>query len=359
MRNENSGLIDLDALLGKAAEAAAPVPASSTPDQSPAPAEKTTRAAVATRIDSTSQTEAARVDPVSKRDPSSVPASSGGSTDSLGGLASASRSPRVADEESSLITSPGTPSRKARAPERGGRRGLFIGVGGAAILAAGFGALHLARSPAPPPSVTEEARAAASPPPLATPLASTSSPVAVPVPAPDEGEPAPKALPAEAASATPRGDARKPDAPANRAPAAVASAEARAVVETTLTDLPPSSAGGPVDLGSAMRNAAGDGPTVATTTTQEQPNPNARQVRPPPGQVLGAINAVLPSARACLGADDPVTTGSIVFTSEGSVTRVDLQGAKPTDDCVRDALSKARVQPFADPTFSTRVTVRP
>jgi len=113
-------------------------------------------------------------------------------------------------------------------------------------------------------------------------------------------------------------------------------------------------------LGDAMRNAVGDHERAGESATHEPSGPGASQVRPSPGAVVGALGSVLPGARACLGPDDPIRNGLVVFRSDGTVARVDLQGAKrTTDDCVKTALSNAKVSPFLDESFATRVTVRP
>ncbi len=118
--------------------------------------------------------------------------------------------------------------------------------------------------------------------------------------------------------------------------------------------------GGQEHLGDAMRNAVGDRERAGESATHEPSGPGASQVRPSPGAVVGALGSVLPNARACLGPDDPIRSGLVVFRSDGTVARVDLQGAKrTTDDCVKTALSNAKVSPFLDESFATRVTVRP
>lgn len=108
-----------------------------------------------------------------------------------------------------------------------------------------------------------------------------------------------------------------------------------------------------------MRSAvdAHDGPSNATADPSG--GSKARTIRPSPGAVLGAINGVLPAARACLSPDEPIRTGAIVFAGSGAVSRVDLNGSKSSDACIRDALARARIEPFADDSFTTRVTVRP
>jgi hypothetical protein len=68
---------------------------------------------------------------------------------------------------------------------------------------------------------------------------------------------------------------------------------------------------------------------------------------------------VLPSARECLGPDDAIRVGMVTFRSDGSVAKVELNGKRDSDDCIRGAVARAHVEPFADETFTTRVTVRP
>jgi hypothetical protein len=179
--------------------------------------------------------------------------------------------------------------------------------------------------------------------------------------------------PAEAPSASAEPTAEEPAPVASAAPSASAAktahhggavvakkadpAAAATLTEGALEAQGPSTAG---DLGDAMRGAVGakdKAPAEAKETTSS--GPNASQVRPSPGAVVGALGSVMPAARACLTPDDPARSGTIVFKSDGTVARVDIKGSKPEDDCVRDALSKAKVAPFVEETFSTRVTVRP
>ncbi len=162
-----------------------------------------------------------------------------------------------------------------------------------------------------------------------------------------------KDLPAAStASAAP--SAQAPPASLRPNPTAVASAK------VTTFALPDSPAGERGDLGGAMREAVGPRDDTAGSATKEATTtPGARQLRPSPGAVVGAINSVLPAARECLGPDDPVRSATIVFRSDGAVARVEMSGERETDACVRAALSRARVAPFVDDTFAARATVRP
>lgn len=132
--------------------------------------------------------------------------------------------------------------------------------------------------------------------------------------------------------------------------------EAAVAVSDVTTEAPGIAAG---DLGRAMHDAVGVREDLRKQETNGAGASGARQLRPSPGAVVGAINAVLPAARACLGPDDPVRTGALVFDSDGTVARVDLRGERPQDECIRAAMARARIEPFVDETFTTRITVRP
>ena len=109
-----------------------------------------------------------------------------------------------------------------------------------------------------------------------------------------------------------------------------------------------------------MREAVGPRSSADIAVADSTRGGAARQLKPSPGAVLGAISSVLPAARACLGEDDAVRSATIVFKSDGTVARVELAGsAHAADDCIRSALSKARTMPFVDDTFAARATVRP
>jgi hypothetical protein len=149
-------------------------------------------------------------------------------------------------------------------------------------------------------------------------------------------------LPVASASAAPTGD-----------PAASAVASAAPA---------PSSSG---TLEDQMRQAAG--PSVSATAapsaadTSTTPSGNL-PMKPSQGAVSGALGAVMPAARACLDSEDPVSHATIVFRSDGSVKSVSLDGGivgKPAEACVRGALMKAHVTPFAQPEFMGFATIRP
>jgi len=121
-------------------------------------------------------------------------------------------------------------------------------------------------------------------------------------------------------------------------------------------------------LQAQMQQAAGvtSSPTptaVATASPGDTlPAPGSVPLKPSQGAIQGSLGAALPSARGCLGPDDPISHATITFKSDGSVQSVGVSGGaagKPAEACIRSALSKARVAPFAQPTFTATATVRP
>lgn len=202
---------------------------------------------------------------------------------------------------------------------------------------------------APPDTKPAEAAPAPAPEP-------SLDPNALPTATPDQKlAAAPKAVAKGGAPAAPVAKAEKPAAP-TKDEAAKLSAK----------DLPTTPAGPEGDLGKAMGAAVGaDGKPVQATPAAGNNGPQfaAGTVpqKPSQGAVTGAIGAVLPGARACLGPDDPVSRASITFTSAGAVQSVSVTGGaagKPAEGCIKSALGKAKVAPFAEPTYTANITVR-
>lgn len=127
------------------------------------------------------------------------------------------------------------------------------------------------------------------------------------------------------------------------------------------TPLPAAETSG--SLQNAMQTAAGPS---ESTTKQDPSGPKfaAGTVpqRPSQGALASAIGRVLPGARSCLGPDDGVSYATVLFESSGGVQNVSLSGFaanKPSASCITTALKKASVGPFAEPTYSAKITVRP
>ena len=120
------------------------------------------------------------------------------------------------------------------------------------------------------------------------------------------------------------------------------------------------------DLNSLMAQAVGVTPTATPRLTPanndtSQPQGNV-PLKPSLGAIQGALGAAVPRARACLGPDDAVSHATVTFQSDGSVQKVGVSGGASgtaAEGCIRSALMKAHVPPFAQPTFSSPVTIRP
>ncbi len=251
--------------------------------------------------------------------------------------------------------------------KRGSRWVAISSVVAAAAVAAGvfFGMQRTDSAPSPAPVIVAVASPPTTAPVAAQPAAvpATASPLA----AGDRGVD-PASLPQASAGTTstaalhgtvPTVAAAKPGA----APAAPTTDPALVAVVPTATATPTASA----SLKDLMQQAAGvtSSPTATAATTSPDealPAPGSVPLKPSQGAIQGSLGAALPSARACLGPDDPISHATITFKSDGSVQSVGVSGGavgKPAEACIRTALSKARVAPFAQPTFTATATVRP
>jgi hypothetical protein len=131
-----------------------------------------------------------------------------------------------------------------------------------------------------------------------------------------------------------------------------------------VANIPTGGAGGSGgDLQEAMKTAAGGGTGLGgggTAQTNTQAAGNVAQ-RPSQGQVAGAIGSVMPAAKACLNGDEPLSRATVTFQSDGTVKSVNVSGfaaGKPQEACIKAALSKATVSPFAEATYPVPVTIR-
>ncbi len=247
-------------------------------------------------------------------------------------------------------------------PERSGdSRGVWIGVGIAAIgLAAGFGLYLTAEreketiivAGAPQQGVAPQAQAAAPGEPARAPSRSEpEGPRGVSLEA--LGREGPAGGPAATApGAAPAG--RLALAPAGGAGAAAAGGAVKAerviLDEDRLRDPVP-----PAQL--AARPAAS-----AVLKPAELNRDSGSADRPSAGAAQAAVGSVLGAARSCIAGHPRPSSATIVFGSSGEVSSVSVGGeaaGTPAAGCIESALKKARVQPFAAPTFSLAVTVRP
>jgi hypothetical protein len=117
-------------------------------------------------------------------------------------------------------------------------------------------------------------------------------------------------------------------------------------------------------LSEAMKQAAGPVGTMRTADGPGEPQfaPGSVAQRPSQGQVTGALGAVLPGARSCLPPGGAISRATVTFGSSGAVQSVVISGSasgRPEEVCIKAALSKARVPPFAQASYPTSVTIRP
>jgi hypothetical protein len=146
--------------------------------------------------------------------------------------------------------------------------------------------------------------------------------------------------------------------------ASAAVADTKAATPAATKDEAPPPVGGSANLQSAMQTAAGPSDSTTTQAAATGPKFAAGSVpqRPSQGALSSAIGRSLPDARACLGPDDGVSYATVVFESGGGVQNVTLSGFasnKPAGACIITALKKATVGPFAEPTYTAKITVRP
>lgn len=267
-------------------------------------------------------------------------------------------------------TAPATPAAIAAAPARGEEKkgGKLVAVvfGVVALAAAAAGtfvvmsghqakkeaALAMADKPAAP-AVTAAPAKAPEPTPALTATAAEAPPTegttdlsALPTAAAPGAKPAPRALAAKPATGAPtKAEPAKDD------------------TKVASKDMPPPATGPVGALGDEMRKAVGDKGevTAAAGPSQNGPASGAVPQKPSQGAITGALGAVLPEARRCLGPDDPISRASVVFGSNGTVQSVNVSGGaagKPAEACIKGALMKAKVAPFAEATYSAPVTIR-
>jgi hypothetical protein len=102
-----------------------------------------------------------------------------------------------------------------------------------------------------------------------------------------------------------------------------------------------------------QKEAAKMKPAAQPTDIPQQPSNGAAQA---------AVAQVIGSARACVAGHEAPSRATLVFGSDGRVQSVAVSGpaaGTPAEACIRAALSRARVEPFAKPTFSVGTTIRP
>jgi len=220
-----------------------------------------------------------------------------------------------------------------------------------------------AAAPTAPVAILENAKPAATEAAKAEPAEAPAAPEAV-VLGEQKLEAQKSEKPTEGQKLAANGKAKAPGAH-EKSPAADKTAASRPDPKMVASDLPPSPAGPAGALGDAMKNAVKTGePVPAAAETGNEPTfaPGTVAQTPSQGAVSGALGSVLPTARGCLGPDDPVSQARVTFKATGVVDSVVVTGSaagKPAEACIRKALTAARVPPFAQDTFSANVKIRP
>lgn len=176
--------------------------------------------------------------------------------------------------------------------------------------------------------------------------------------------------PSAVASSEPAAPADEPKGDEPKGAAGAAAPTATAVASNDVKPATPSKEapkGGPVGtLDEEMKKAVGanDLPAAPQDDGSKPAAGGGGNVpeQPSQGNAQAAIRAVLGAAKACVaGAPEP-TTASVTFSSSGAVQSVSVGGwgaANGKTGCVKSALQGARVSPFAKPTFTVPVTIRP
>ena len=247
-------------------------------------------------------------------------------------------------------------------------RGPWIGVAIATVgLAAGFGLFLASRAPETKVAAAPaQPTSAAQPPSPAATMTAPSAPGAaprdtaaatghaeaaelLPVEKQAQADPMPSSTPA----AEPAPAAVKPSAPAAVARSTPAANTARTRPEKVVLD---------DDTTAAAKGSPAKGTPSAMRPAELNPATGGITDRPSTGAAQAAVGAVLGAARACIAGQPQASSATIVFGSSGEVTHVNVSGpadGTPAEACIKAALGKARVQPFAASSFSLGVTVRP
>ncbi len=244
--------------------------------------------------------------------------------------------------------------------KKGGLVLLLGGIGAFAAVAAGgffYIKTHKSAPPAPvamtAPAVADKPAATAT---IATP-APTDSVAAVETSITPDTINAPDKNAMQKFKGVKPGTAVKPGANSATDTAPTSSADPKLVF-----NMPQTSGGtGTGDLDEEMRTRVGGKKGVDPSLTPASTGPSNVPQKPSQGQVAGAINVVLPAARGCLSADDPISKATVVFQSDGTVQSVTVTGfaaGKSSEACVKGALHKAKVPAFAEPSYSFPVTIR-
>jgi hypothetical protein len=159
--------------------------------------------------------------------------------------------------------------------------------------------------------------------------------------APPKAAPAPAAEPAPAPPALPPPSKEKPG---------LASAVQKA---DTAQEAPPAAAAA---AAAAAPKAAAAAPAPASPPAAGVPD------TPSPGAIASALQANNRAAKACVKGQEAPSRASITFGSDGKVQSISVSGpavGTPAEECIKQALQKGNVGPFAKPSFTQSILIRP
>lgn len=367
---EDSGMIDLASTFGSDAPAAAQNPGSH-----PAPAYSMTVptsqvAEVAPQIPAASTLPSFDFPPSSHAmvaAPASVPAPQSYAPESIGSVAPAVAHSIAPAMQPGAVAAPVVdPSIYAVPPVQtqkssGAGKVIVIGLVGLFAAAAAAGGFYVVSKSKVDTTTAQVAKNDA---PVAQPNAAAAAPQAV---APVAEAPLAAGvdlnnLPTTGSKTVAAPVAAKPGAAAG--PAALAAAPvAEAKPEAKKPEAPKAPEGPAGSLGDAMKQAVGPVADTSKETKNDGPQFAAGTVpqKPSQGALTSALSSVMGSARACGSDEEGVSRATVTFQSGGTVQNVSVSGAaagKPAAECIKGALSKAKIAPFAEPTYSTTVTIR-
>lgn len=247
---------------------------------------------------------------------------------------------------------------KKAEPENDNSGARWVAI--AALLAiAAVGFMFLRKKDAPPPPVAAVVQEK----PDTTPVVTAQQKIEEPKPA-STGlsiDSLPAATPTESAKVAPGPkvaantvEAPPPPAPTPEpvAPTAIATATGGGKVGDLASEMA-KSVGGSTD-----KPVNADDATPAAGKTGSQTIPE----QPSQGAANAAIRPSAQSAKSCVAGADEVSYASVTFSSAGTVSNVSVSGWAQKNgkaDCIKAALKGANVGPFAKPSFTLSVPIRP
>lgn len=133
----------------------------------------------------------------------------------------------------------------------------------------------------------------------------------------------------------------------------------------------PSLTGGGPRVATLPAKPAAEPAATASPAATEEPDdprlvpaakPESVPLEPSTGAALAAVGRVMGGAKACVAGHGASSTATLTFASSGKVQSVSVgppAAGTSAESCIRSALSGARVAPFAKPSFTIRVPIRP